>query len=43
MNNRLSLTALALALSVNASADFTATPEEAVALPRKPIYMGSPW
>lgn len=42
MSNRLSLTALALALSANASADFTATPEEARSIAKEAYLYGFP-
>ena len=42
MSNRLSLTALALALSANASADFTAPPEEARSIAKEAYLYGFP-
>jgi hypothetical protein len=42
MSNRLSLTALALALSANASADFSATPEEARSIAKEAYLYGFP-
>ena len=42
MSNRLSLTALALGLSANASADFTATPEEARSIAKEAYLYGFP-
>jgi hypothetical protein len=42
MNNRLLLTALSLALSTSASADFTASPEEARAIAKEAYLYGFP-
>ena len=42
MSNRLSLTALALGLSANASADFTTTPEEARGIAKEAYLYGFP-